>query len=349
MEISAQLANQITAAIYEVVHNDINLIHQNGIIIGSTNSKRLGTFHSAGARAIQSAQPVVVTVDNPQEGTQRGINYPIYLEGAPIAAVGITGNPEDLEQFGFLVTKITEVFLKEQQLNEEMISETRTLHYIISALVNGDTKHYQRIRTLLEQYGIDPAGDFAAFSAKLSDPACEQSLRFYFNGINCRLALYSYPNEYIAIFDKKCLAGFSAEEFAARYAGKLHAGLGPSGPLSRLEHSYANARVALKHAANRSLPLINSESVTLELILENLPGEIGQMYAEHILKPLNNKERKILEVYLNCNLSLKDAAQALFIHKNTLQYQLDKIGEKCGYNPRSFQDAVRLQLAVMCS
>ena len=32
--------------------------------------------------------------------------------------------------------------------------------------------------------------------------------------------------------------------------------------------------------------------------------------------------------------------------KNTIQYRLNHIHKKCGYNPREFQDAVRLYLAL---
>ncbi|MRN26850.1 hypothetical protein EAI30_19880, partial [Romboutsia ilealis] len=49
MELSRQLASQIVNAVYEVVKNDINLINAFGIIIGSTNPQRIGTFHEAGS------------------------------------------------------------------------------------------------------------------------------------------------------------------------------------------------------------------------------------------------------------------------------------------------------------
>ncbi|MFR9077372.1 helix-turn-helix domain-containing protein [Blautia obeum] len=35
-----------------------------------------------------------------------------------------------------------------------------------------------------------------------------------------------------------------------------------------------------------------------------------------------------------------------FLHKNTIQYRLNQIHKKSGYNPREFQDAVRLYLAL---
>ena len=128
MELSKQLAAQIVNAVYEVVENDINLINTSGIIIGSTNPRRIGTFHEAGCEAVKTGTPIFVDNGHTFKGAQNGINYPIFLDGHPVAAIGITGNPNELKQFGFLITKITEVFLKEQQLNKELLSENRSLH-----------------------------------------------------------------------------------------------------------------------------------------------------------------------------------------------------------------------------
>ena len=45
-------------------------------------------------------------------------------------------------------------------------------------------------------------------------------------------------------------------------------------------------------------------------------------------------------------MSLSAASRKLYIHKNTLQYKLNHIAEKTGWNPRRFQDAVLLFLAL---
>ena len=42
--------------------------------------------------------------------------------------------------------------------------------------------------------------------------------------------------------------------------------------------------------------------------------------------------------------SLNKAAEKLYIHKNTLQYQLDKIHALIGYDPRVFRESVILYL-----
>ena len=64
------------------------------------------------------------------------------------------------------------------------------------------------------------------------------------------------------------------------------------------------------------------------------------------LDPLPEKDRALLRVYFEQDLSLQKTCAALFIHKNTLQYRLNRIAEYCGLNPRSFRDAALLYLAL---
>lgn len=348
MEISRQLAAQIVSAVYDVVGSDINLINASGVIIGSTNPKRIGSFHEAGFRAIQEKRPVFVNSRHQFKGTHEGINYPIFLEDSPIAVIGITGNPDELKQFGFLITKITEVFLKEQQLNEEMLSESRSLHYLITSLIYDHIQNPKQLEVLLKKYELEPEKEYAALSVKFQDAALEHSLRLYFSNIGCRLSLYLYPNEWAVIFDRIDFARFSPADFQKQYQNRLHAGLGPFGTLYQLGQSWQGALAARRHAKQLKIPFCSTEDISIGLILENIPAHIQKMYSEHMLAPLTPKELHILKTYFSCGLSLKAASEALFIHKNTLQYQLDRITEKCGLNPREFQDAFLLQFALLC-
>lgn len=348
MEISKQLASQIVKAVYDVVKNDINFINPSGIIIGSTNQKRLGTFHEAGYQAVITGTPILVDDNHTFEGTQNGLNYPIFLESSPIAAIGITGNPAQLKQFGFLITKITEVFLKEQQLNEELLSETRSLHYLVTSLIYGHIQSQQQLDKLLVKYNIDTSAEYAALSIKILDTALEPKLRFYFSNMGCQLSVYLYPNEWVVLFNQETFSHFSVEAFQKQFEGQLCAGMGSFGSLHQICQSYQNALTACTHAQRLRITFCNSEEISIEYILESLPQNIQHTYAEHMLTNLNDKELQLLKIYFRCNLSLTDTAASLFIHKNTLQYQLNRIAEKSGLNPRIFQDAFLLQFALLC-
>ena len=56
---------------------------------------------------------------------------------------------------------------------------------------------------------------------------------------------------------------------------------------------------------------------------------------------------KTVEVFLDSNMSLTKTSKILKIHRNTLVYRLDKITENLGLDPRNFEDAVQLKLAML--
>lgn len=77
-------------------------------------------------------------------------------------------------------------------------------------------------------------------------------------------------------------------------------------------------------------------------INENVKNE----YISKTISKLDREDRKILKIYFDNNLSLKDTSDKLFIHKNTLQYKLNKIKNITGYDPRVFKDALKLYMAI---
>jgi carbohydrate diacid regulator len=54
-----------------------------------------------------------------------------------------------------------------------------------------------------------------------------------------------------------------------------------------------------------------------------------------------------LETFFNYDMSLTRTADALGIHRNTLVYRLDRIHELLGLDPRAFDDAVQVKLAIL--
>ena len=71
-----------------------------------------------------------------------------------------------------------------------------------------------------------------------------------------------------------------------------------------------------------------------------------EAYFQKTVSPLSEADLNLLSVYFEEGQSLAKTAERLFLHKNTLQYKLDGISRKCGLNPRKFQDAVLLYLAL---
>lgn len=71
--------------------------------------------------------------------------------------------------------------------------------------------------------------------------------------------------------------------------------------------------------------------------------------ATYLLSPLDHEPELLetLEVFFNENCLPSASAQRLLIHRNTLGYRLDKITSLTGLDPRRFDDAVQIRLALL--
>lgn len=88
------------------------------------------------------------------------------------------------------------------------------------------------------------------------------------------------------------------------------------------------------------------DSLDLEILLGSISEDVKTMFLKQTIQVLSEKERELLKTYFACNMSLKRTSEQLYLHKNTLQYQLDRIWSESGYNPRKFKEAVVLYMGL---
>lgn len=97
-KIDRELAEQIVNTIKDVCDHDINFIAPSGIILASTDSSRVGTFHEIGQQVAASGSVLEVTEDNNFSGTKQGINLPLYHNEHLLAVIGKHRSVHDLLQ-----------------------------------------------------------------------------------------------------------------------------------------------------------------------------------------------------------------------------------------------------------
>ncbi len=71
--------------------------------------------------------------------------------------------------------------------------------------------------------------------------------------------------------------------------------------------------------------------------------------ATHLLSPLDHAEELLdtLNIFFSQNCCPSSTANRLSIHRNTLSYRLDKAASLTGLDPRRFDDAVQIRLALL--
>lgn len=356
ININKNLAQEIVDAVSTVVDKDINFIDRNGIIIGSTDEERVSTFHEAGYEAIKNCVNVTVESLEQYKGSKKGINYPIMINKIPIGAIGITGEPIEVGKFGFLVTKITEIFVKEQQLNYKFELDKQRIYYAVKSLLHNNIEHKENIDEILYEFNISKEDKMAVIIIKINCKKTiykleiiENDIKQFFMKMGVLLNIYIYPNEIIALINKNQyeIIKNSNNTFNSKYEDIIHCGVSRLHGIYETHKSYDEAKMALKYAFKENKIISYIENLDLEIILGNLDIDLKKYYIEKVLSNLDKQDIYTLKKYYKNNMSLKLTAEDLYIHKNTLQYKLERINEKCGYNPRGFKDSVILYTAIL--
>ena len=128
----------------------------------------------------------------------------------------------------------------------------------------------------------------------------------------------------------------------------IKAGIGRIKPaLVQLQEAYKEALRALE-AGRRYHPgkrVYSFDESMLERIIQTIPEASSREIRDHFLEKcdgldLNAELMETVEVFFRNDLNLTAASKQLFIHRNTLNYRLDKIRRQTGLDLRCFQDAV---------
>ncbi len=134
-------------------------------------------------------------------------------------------------------------------------------------------------------------------------------------------------------------------------SGPVSIGIGRYHPgISGLARSYADARAALSlgrrvHGDNRVHCL---DGVGLAAFVGLGDEETKAGLAGHLLSPLDHAPVLVqtLECFFAHDCAPSSAAADLVIHRNTLTYRLDRVTALTGLDPRRFDDAVQIRLAL---
>ncbi|PEY37176.1 Fis family transcriptional regulator [Bacillus cereus] len=98
-----------------------------------------------------------------------------------------------------------------------------------------------------------------------------------------------------------------------------------------------------------SKKIIHIEHLLPYQLMISLPKEEREKYTNQLLAHISNDKELIdsVKVFFQCNLNVSLAAKQLYLHRNTLQYRIDKFIEKTGINIKTFEGAVAVYMAFL--
>ncbi|RAN89071.1 Fis family transcriptional regulator [Bacillus sp. SRB_28] len=95
--------------------------------------------------------------------------------------------------------------------------------------------------------------------------------------------------------------------------------------------------------------IIHIEHILPYQLIISLPKEDRENYTNQLLAEIADDKELIdsVKVLFQCNLNVSLAAKQLYLHRNTLQYRMDKFIEKTGINIKTFEGAVAVYMALL--
>lgn len=113
--LSEALAQQIANEITDVIGFNVLITDAAGTVVGSGDERRIGQFHEASIEVIRARRMIAHSAADVRDlvGSLPGVTIPLVIEGDVVGTIGLSGSPEQVEQFGLVVKRQTEILMQE--------------------------------------------------------------------------------------------------------------------------------------------------------------------------------------------------------------------------------------------
>lgn len=361
MDLDPQIAETIVNSLKDIINHEINLFDTTGTIIASTDRSRIGTSHDGARLALSSRETVSIDNEHEFKGAKQGINVPVLFNDSPVAVIGITGQREEVEPFGNVIKKMTEILIRENWEQITRFDQRTRLASLVNLLClrRHDTDLVDYLASVLE---IDLTRPRRAVVGRLgsSEGATNESpysiVYAHFQAMPN--SFFSIDGQEICMFVDEA-DGRSLTQFLSKVQreleGRMHVRIAFGiGELADGQDRYWKSHDEAGKAADwlmftgKREPMRYAE-LDYGIILSAIPADDARRFVDRVFANATPDEidafEKVFDAYTERNGSISHTADDLFLHKNTLQNRLNKMARVCGYNPRELSGYAVLSLA----
>lgn len=138
--LSPSLAQEIAGDTSAVIGFNVLITDAEGMVIGSGDSSRVGTFHEASVEVIRTKEPATHSASQAHRlrGVRPGMTLPLVTDGQAVGTVGITGTPAQVRRFGLLVKRQTEILLRESVMLRSRLLAERAAEKLLADIASYD-------------------------------------------------------------------------------------------------------------------------------------------------------------------------------------------------------------------
>jgi len=364
--LSERNAEQIVKKISAMLSVRVSITNHDGTIIASNDARLLGVQHRAVEEVLRSDGLDSSISD---DGT---IMSPVVIDGKPIGALILDQTDRDMSTYIGVLRSIIEIFLMEiAEEKNKLIDENIRTKFVTDWLRNENgsaTLDYVK-RGLSLGFDIRIPRRVLAITRKATQ-------RDFFDEMQraelAERALFKYVkqtdrNNFCVKLDSVYICAIAMErdrdilQFARNLRNMIKHQfdvsliIGVDGGVcdyQNMDLACTQAQKAMMVARESTTEIcfysgIGVEKIFLNEISAEVKAEYTRMlFIDYSKDEINQTLALLAEFYAN-NGSISATADALHIHKNTLQYKLNKITCRTNHNPKSLQEAYLFNMAIL--
>lgn len=387
MKLTHRIAQPFVEALEEAFPYQVTITDVNGYIVGSSDPARLNQFHASAFEIISGRQPIEVLEDgtyvNLPEGVILGYGEKIEYAGECIGLIGLIGPPEERKKDIKTAQFMLRLLLDREQAKSDLELAMADKNAFIVRLLHGVSSEQGKwLESRARLYGIDlnRPRQIVIVRAKMQRLLEKQPIEL--SKIKQRIkqtVCAAFPDAADLIYEMETgeivvLAGIDrlkasekrrkdAERDIERLYSRIQAqfdvavSIGVSQECDtypKFSAGFQCALAALELGERTESPksIFFYEQMRLSRIVAGFTDGARVILRESILRPLLTAPRgeelmETLQSYFKHNLSTTKTAEALFIHRNTLQYRFKRIKEVTGCDIWNTDEMILLRLAVL--
>ncbi|OPA79207.1 sugar diacid utilization regulator [Paenibacillus selenitireducens] len=324
-QLSEQQAQDIVDKMMKDIPYNINIMNDQGVIIGSGNKGRVGTIHQGAVKALATGKMIEVWDDGRFE--KKGTNEPIVIDHKRVGVIGITGNPNEVRPFCNIVRTTVALLIEQGTALKNLAHEANRKKAFLEMLLQHQGAYSQKLKKEASTYKIDLLLKTVVLYVK----------NFTWNEESAK-SLLLYPS-FVMEEDTHLIMvqnAKSTDKLIQTMLQHQNDALIAIGNLkSSIAESYYQAKSAMNVLVALNLPsrVVAYDEVDFLVKLSHADLSNNLNVVSKLEDTMDMMET--LRSFINHDCSVSLTAAELNIHRNTLQYRLKRIHSITGKDPRN--------------
>lgn len=356
------LARILIGRLSQTMPYNINIMDQNGMIIASRDESRINTFHELAFEIITRTK-VQHSVDEDAArylGVRPGVNMPIFFKGNVVGVVGVSGKPAEITPIANVIKMAIETMYEYEMYKDEISQRQSIRSAFMNSLLYEDSADLPNVLARARQLGINEkiirlpvlfslAGD-GSKAQEFLDHLIQDNPRHDSQD----LPMLTHDRQIVvfkAIETAMPKAFTSYRRVIGEYIGHIgQARIFDQQPapvfetfIGSLQYDFAFYRYSYLHAVwlrnqaaeSRALSHGGTEHYFYDYcdryIRDQVPAKVYHNVFHALLPVLPAADREMildtLQALVECDMNITNAARQLYVHRNTLQFRINKINE----------------------